>query len=249
MSAPDAILHFRERLYKRLFSGILTVEVGGSSLQAVRFERPELGTVVPLSEHRSDPWLLAAPGLVEGDRVRGAHHLGWLDVQASRELSMASSPLLSMNDAEAAALGEWWLRGRLSGTLLYVGLGTGVGAVAIADGVLLPVEFSHLTAFGPKRCEGCGRAGCLDAQIGGHALPTPLHDGDVGAIVEALGAAISQQAIAVDRVVIGGGMARRYPSLVSRLRDRVEPAVAASACPASYKSAAPFGLLYAWQMR
>lgn len=248
MSAPSAILHFGEGLYKG-FSFILTVEVGGSSVQAVWFERPELGTVVPLGEHRDNPWLLAAPGLVEGDRVRGAHHLGWMDVQASRELSMASPPLLSMNDAEAAALGEWWLCGRPPGTLLYIGLGTGVGAVAVADGAFVPVEFSHLTAFGPKRCGGCGRVGCLDAQIGGHALPTPLRSGDVEVVVQILGAAINQQEIAVDRVVVGGGMARRYPSLVSRLRDRVEPAVAASACPAFYKSAAPFGLLYAWQTR
>lgn len=228
---------------------ILAVEVGGSSVQAVRLERPESAEVVSLAEHRDAPWLLAAPGLVEGDRVRGAHHLGWLDVRASHELLMASPPLLSMNDAEAAALGESRLHSRPPGTLLYIGLGTGVGVVAVADGVFVPVEFSHRTSFGPKRCGGCGRVGCLDAQIGGHALPTPLRNGDVEAIVKVLGAAINQQEIAVDRVVVGGGMVRRYPSLVSRLRDRVEPAVAASACPALYKSAAPFGMLYAWQTR
>lgn len=228
---------------------ILTVEVGGSSTQAVRFEHPESGTIVSLGEHRNDPWLLAAPGLVEGNRIRGAHHLEWMDVQASYELSMASPPLLSMNDAEAAALGEWWLCGRPPDTLLYVGLGTGVGAAAVAHGVLTPVNLSHRTAFGPKRCDGCGRVGCLDAQIGGHALPTPLRDDDNEAVAEVLGAAVREQEMVIDRVVVGGGMARRYPSIVSRLRDQVEPSVAASACPSEYKSAAPFGLLYAWQTR
>lgn len=228
---------------------ILTVEVGGSSTQTVQFKRLESGTTVSLDEHRNDPWILAAPGLVEGNRIRRVHHLGWMDVQASHELSMASPPRLSMNDAEAAALGEWWLCGRPPGTLLYIGLGTGVGAAAVAHGTLFPVELSHLTTFGPKRCGGCGRVGCLDAQIGGHALPTPLRNDDCTAVVEILDAAIKQQEMVIERVVVGGGMARRYPSIVSRLRDRVGPSLAASACPNEYKSAAPFGLLYTWYTR
>ena len=91
---------------------MLTIEVGGSSTQAIQFERPEGGVIVSVDEHRSEPWLLAAPGLVEGNRIRGAHQLGWMDVQASDVLHMQSPPLLSMNDAEAAALGEWWLSGQ-----------------------------------------------------------------------------------------------------------------------------------------
>ncbi len=115
---------------------MLTVEVGGSSIQAIHFATPMKGEVVPLAQYHAEPWLLAAPGLVEGDRIRGAHHLGWLDVRASHELLMPAPPLLSMNDAEAATLGEWWL------------------------------------PFGPQRCEGCERVGCLNAQIGGHGPPT-----------------------------------------------------------------------------
>jgi predicted NBD/HSP70 family sugar kinase len=57
---------------------------------------------------------------------------------------------------------------------LYVGIGTGVGAVGVRDGEVVPIEFGHLTSFGDKTCGGCGRRGCLDAQIGGHALPDPL---------------------------------------------------------------------------
>ena len=228
---------------------MLTVEVGGSLTQAIQLEHPAWGTTVSLDEHRADPWLLAAPGLVEGNRIRGAHHLGWLDVQASNELRMTSHPLLSMNDAEAATLGEWWLRGQPHGTLLYIALGTGIGAAAVAHGALVPVELGHRTAFGPKRCGGCGRVGCLDAQIGGHALPTPLGNDDIETIVDVLSAAISQQEMAIDRVIVGGGKARRYPDIVSRLHKRVKSAVIASACPTQHKSAAPFGLLYAWQSR
>jgi predicted NBD/HSP70 family sugar kinase len=226
---------------------ILTVEVGGSSIQAVLFEHRNRGEIVPLEEHRSDRWLLAAPGLVRGDSIQGAHHLGWLNVQASSVLGMSSTPRLSTNDAAAAALGEWCLRGQPDGTWLYIGLGTGVGAAAIARGVIIPVGLSHLPGFGTKRCGGCGRVGCLDAQIGGHALPTPLRDDDIAVVVEILGAAIEQQAIGIDGVIVGGGITRKYPDIVSRLSKRVKPAVQFAACPEHYKSAAPFGLIHLWQ--
>ena len=226
---------------------MLTVEVGGSSTQAIVFERPDQGEIVSLAQHKSDPWLLAAPGLVEGNRIRGAHHLGWMDIQASHELQMTSSPLLSMNDMEAAALGEWSLRAQPPGVLLYIGIGTGASAVAVREGALLPLEFGHRPGFGPKRCGGCGRVGCLDAQIGGHALPTPLRDEDIETVVDILKEAIRQQEIEFDLIVVGGGMPRRYSEIVSRLQKRIEPPVVSSVCPSQYKSSAPFGLLYAWQ--
>lgn len=65
---------------------LLTVEVGGSSTQALLNNHE-----VSLQNHTHLPWLVAAPGLVEGDRVRGAHHLGWADVRISQELGMASA--------------------------------------------------------------------------------------------------------------------------------------------------------------
>ena len=225
---------------------MFTIEVGGSSVQAVWFDDATNGCIVSLDGHPHDPWLLAAPGLVEGDRVRGAHHLGWMDVRASDELGMDAPPVLSMNDAEAAALGEWVLRGTPSGTLLYISMGTGVGATAVSGGELIPVEFGHLTAFGPKRCGGCGRVGCLDAQIGGHALPTPLGDEDIATVVTILSAALDKQEIAIDRIVVGGGLARRYPQIVSELAECIDQRVEPSASPDGFKSAAPIGLLHAW---
>jgi predicted NBD/HSP70 family sugar kinase len=228
---------------------MLAVEVGGSSVQAISFDEADRGSVVSLDEHRHDEWLLAAPGLVEGDRVRGAHHLDWMDVRASEELGMHAPPVLGMNDADAAAFGEWALRGQPPGTLLYISMGTGVGATAVNEGRLIPIEFGHLTAFGPNRCDGCGRVGCLDAQIGGHTLPTPLGRGDIAKIVAVLRAALAKQEIEVDRVVVGGGLPRRYPQVVSSLAKHTNEPVEPSASPARYKSAAPFGLLRAWSIR
>lgn len=225
---------------------MLVVEVGGSGIQAVWFDDANSGSIVSLDGHRHHQWLLAAPGLVEGDRVRGAHHLDWMDVQPSKELSMHAPPVLSMNDADAAALGEWVLRGQPKETLFYISIGTGVGATAVIEGELIPVEFGHLTAFGPKRCRGCGRVGCLDAQIGGHTLPTPLGDSDITKVVTVLQAALDKQEIVVNRIVLGGGLPRRYPQIVSLLGQRTDQSVEPSATPPRFKSAAPFGLLDRW---
>jgi len=225
---------------------MLTVEVGGSSIQALLINEDEPPQEVRLDEYRELPWLVAAPGLVEGDRVRGAHHLGWTDVSISRELGMPSPPALSMNDAEAAATGEWLLVDRPPGTTLYVGIGTGVGAVGVRDGGIMPVEFGHLTSFGDNTCEGCGRRGCLDAQIGGHALSTPLRTTERDLIVRSLLKALRVQEIAIDRVVLAGGLLRAHPDIVTAVQADTEGLdVLPSRCEPEYKSAAYLGLLHA----
>lgn len=73
---------------------MLAIEVGGSSTQATLFESDGTFRGVRLSDHPNDEWIFAAPGLVEGDRVRGAHHLNWMDVSASEELGMSRPPVL-----------------------------------------------------------------------------------------------------------------------------------------------------------
>ncbi len=225
---------------------MLTVEVGGSSIQAVQFDDFGHGRIVKLAHHRADDWLLASPGLVEGDRVRGAHHLNWMDVLASEELGMSGPPLLSLNDAEASALGEWILQGNPGGVMFYIVMGTGIGAMTVADHLVTPVEFGHLPGFGPNRCGGCGER-CLDAQIGGHALPNPLGNDDIEKIVGLLSTAIVQQGITADRLVLGGGIPRHYPEIAIRVQEQTGLLTYPLACPREFKSAAPFGLLHAWR--
>lgn len=225
---------------------MLAVEVGGSSVQATLFENNGSFHFVPLADHRNDRWVYAAPGLVEANRVRGAHHLNWMDVQASEALGMTNPPLLGMNDAEASALGEWVLHGKLPGTMFYIVMGTGIGAIVVENGQVMPIEFGHLPGFGPLICGGCGNT-CFDAQIGGHALPTPLDDRDIAVIVGMLHEAMQRQGIQADRMVLGGGMNRRYPQIRERLEHLTNVPLFASAAPSGMKSAAPFGLMYAWE--
>jgi hypothetical protein len=225
---------------------MLAIEVGGSSVQATNFAGDGSYNIVHLEDHRHDDWLLASPGLVEGDRVRGAHHLNWMDVSASEQLGMTKAPLLGMNDAEASALGEWVLQGSPGGTTFYIVMGTGIGAMVVTDDIVVPVEFGHLPGFGPRVCGGCGNT-CLDAQIGGHALPSPLRADDIERVVDLLCLAMVQQKIEADRLVFGGGISRNYPEIGERVGAEVGIRTVPSACPKGMKSAAPFGLLRAWQ--
>jgi len=132
----------------------------------------------------------------------------------------------------ASALGERSLRDRQDPDLIYVGLGTGVGAAWVTDGRLAVIELSHRPRFGRKVCEGCGRLGCIDAQIGGHALPDPLTGEALDQVIGVLSAVLMDSGIRADTaVVVGGGMARSHPQIISGLRGRtglvVEPSRAA----------------------
>ena len=74
------------------------------------------------------------------------------------------------NDANAAALGEYWQgAGRDLTSFALVALGTGVGGGVVVDGRVVPGafgaggEFGHLTVNRDERVAcGCGRYGCLE---------------------------------------------------------------------------------------
>jgi len=87
-------------------------------------------------------------------------------------------PVYLENDALSAAYGEYVLSRPQSGSLLYVGLGTGVGGGMILHdkpysgehGVAM--ELGHLIVVPEGRQCGCGNRGCLEqyASAGGIAL-------------------------------------------------------------------------------
>jgi glucokinase len=87
-------------------------------------------------------------------------------------------PVYLENDALAAAYGEYVLARPQSGSLLYVGLGTGVGGGMILHGKPysgehgVAMELGHLIVVPEGRQCGCGNRGCLEqyASAGGIAL-------------------------------------------------------------------------------
>jgi len=61
---------------------------------------------------------------------------GWVDYDYAAALG---APVRMLNDAALQALGSY-----RAGTLLFLGLGTGLGTAAVASGAVLPLEFAHL---------------------------------------------------------------------------------------------------------
>lgn len=87
-------------------------------------------------------------------------------------------PTSFQNDANAAALGEFWAgAGRDVHSLVLFTLGTGVGGGIIIGDLVLEGEHSHGAELGhtkiemtnPRQC-GCGRWGCLEAYASATAV-------------------------------------------------------------------------------
>jgi glucokinase len=124
---------------------------------------------------------VAAPGPLDPRRgmVFGAPNLpGWHAVPLRDRLEDAlGCPVFVGNDANLGALGEW-RHGAGQGVqnLLYLNLGTGIGAGVIADGRLLlgarglAAELGHMTVVPEGPVCGCGQHGHLEAVANGPAL-------------------------------------------------------------------------------
>ena len=87
------------------------------------------------------------------------------------------APVFVGNDANVAALGEYWFgAGRGANSLMMFTLGTGIGTGLVMNGKLWVGESEGATEFGHQvivadgpRC-GCGRYGCLEALAGQAAI-------------------------------------------------------------------------------
>ncbi|MEM0129340.1 MAG: ROK family protein [Thermoplasmata archaeon] len=117
------------------------------------------------------------------DAARGmvlhAGNLRWGRVRLGSRLGrrLPGVPIVVINDAQAAAYGEWKAgAGRRHRDLFVLSLGTGVGAGVILHGRLVEGahgsfgEIGHTPIVsGGRRCT-CGHRGCLEAYVGGWAI-------------------------------------------------------------------------------
>lgn len=94
---------------------------------------------------------------------------GLLDVDIAQPLARRLGlPLRIENDALAAAWGEYLLAEPRAESMIYLGLGTGVGGGLVLDGKPYPgqhgvaMEVGHLTVQASGRPCGCGNRGCLE---------------------------------------------------------------------------------------
>lgn len=102
--------------------------------------------------------------IVSSPNLPGLHEVN-LTADLSRLIAL---PVCTVNDALAAAYGEYALRAQQLDSLIYLGLGTGVGggmvlakqAVAGQNG--LAMEVGHIITQPHGRLCGCGNRGCME---------------------------------------------------------------------------------------
>jgi polyphosphate glucokinase len=145
---------------------------------------------------------LGYPGVVfRGKIVVEPRNLGkgWVGFQFERAFGC---PVRVINDAAMQAIGDY-KRGRM----LFLGLGTGLGAALIFDGVVEPMELSHLPyKKGRTYEEYLGNAGLK--KLGRKRWEREVFD-----VTERLRAAFE-----VEYVVLGGGNAVKLKRLPPRTR-------------------------------
>src|SRR5262249_1534614 len=142
------------------------------------------------------------PGVVLlGKIATEPQHLagGWVGFNFSRAFRR---PVILINDAAMQALGSY-----RTGRMLFLGLGTGLGAAAIDDGVVEPTELSHLRSRKGRRVED------YVGQVGLRRLGKKKWRRHVNDMVTRL-----RDALDVDDVVVGGGNARKLKTLPRGVR-------------------------------
>ncbi len=124
---------------------------------------------------------VGGPGPINSDE--GIIHVapnipGWINTSLVKELGdELDLPIFLENDANAAALGEWWLgAGKGVDNLVLLTLGTGIGGGIIIDGEVLhgirhtAGEIGHMIIREGGLLCGCGNRGCFEAYASAKAV-------------------------------------------------------------------------------
>jgi predicted NBD/HSP70 family sugar kinase len=151
---------------------------------------------------RFDRVSIGYPGVVRGGKiVREPHNLGsgWVgfDFEAA-----FGRPVKLLNDAAMQALGAY--RG---GTMLFLGLGTGLGSALIVDGEIAPMELGHLA---------CGRDKTYEyflGEDGRERVGDAQWRRKVREVMKSF-----RDALLPDYIVLGGGNAKRIERLPAKTR-------------------------------
>lgn len=197
---------------------VLVIDVGGSHVKCLatgqsrrrRFDSGDAMTPARMVEGVRalvhdwpyDVVAIGYPGVVrDGTVFREPVNLGrgWVGFDFARAFGC---PVRVVNDAAMQALGSY-----RRGTMLFLGLGTGLGSALIVDGVLVPMELGHLHRTWKSDYED------LLGKRGYRRLGKKKWRRKVHAVVQGF-----RDALLPDEVVIGGGQAERLQHLPPQTR-------------------------------
>jgi polyphosphate glucokinase len=135
---------------------VLVIDIGGNSVKVIvsgetdprKFPsgpaltpRKMVSGVLKLTEDwKYDTVSIGYPGRVRDNRPFSEPvnlGRGWVKFDFAKAFGV---PVKVMNDAAMQALGSY-----KSGTMMFLGLGTGLGTALVVDGMVVPMELGHLT--------------------------------------------------------------------------------------------------------
>ena len=144
-----------------------------------------VSSIITIRDNHRDHELIGVgvgvPGFIrlkEGVIV-GSNNLATLEGYPIRDAisKKLGLPVILENDANAAALGEWWIgAGKDVDDLVLITLGTGVGGGIISRGrvihgsIGMAGEIGHITIHPEGNPCGCGNRGCLEKHASATAI-------------------------------------------------------------------------------
>jgi polyphosphate glucokinase len=197
---------------------ILVIDVGGTNIKVGTAARrkplkiPSGATMTAarmvkavrkaIAGWKYDAVSIGYPGPVtHGTPAREPHNLGggWVRFQYEKALG---APVKIINDGAMQALGAY-----RSGSMLFLGLGTGLGSALVIQGIVVPLELAHLPYRRGRTYEDYVGARGL-ARLGRKKWTRHVH-----AVVALLRAGLN-----ADEVVLGGGQTKKLRKLPPRVR-------------------------------
>ena len=210
---------------------ILVIDVGGTHVKVLDQKHTEMVTIdsgpdmtpaemVRKVRKATADWSYTAitvgyPGPVVRGRPNAEPHnlaCGWVDFRFEEELE---HPVRVVNDAAMQALGSYE-----GGRMLFLGLGTGLGAALILDGVLEPMEIAHLPYRKGRTYEDYLGLRGIERMGKSKWRKHTLH------VIE-----LFRKAFEVEYVVLGGGNAR----LIKEMPDGIRPGANSNAFAGGFR--------------
>lgn len=184
---------------------VLAIDLGGTSAKVGLIENKRILKTWNIWTNKANVWKnlkselwglnldevdvigLSVPGLVDHENgiIKLAGNLEWRNYDAkSAFLEHFNKPVYVINDANAAALGEYWMgSGKDYRNIIFYTIGTGIGGGVVVDDQLVygkngyAGEFGHGGFFQSEKPCSCGLQHCIEPISSATGISEALRDG------------------------------------------------------------------------